>query len=385
MGASVLLLATLETKGDEADYLTERLRGHGVTTIPVDVSLQSRGVALGGADKASAMEAAAARGIETVAQALSEGVHAVVGIGGGTGGQVILKILRSLPITFPKVLITTMPFDPRYVMADNSIVMVPTLADICGLNATLREVLENAAAMTAGLCQTRRVAAACVTKPSIGITALGATDRAVAPLVEDLRQRGREATVIHANGFGGAAFARFARRGAFEVIIDLTPHELTRIHIAGSYVPMPERFTAAPGTPRIVLPGALNFIGLGERRLLPDDFVSRPHYQHSGFFTHVKLTEVEMDLVTQKLADALNHAGGPRTLIVPMGGFSHEDGPDGAIEDPQLRDVFLDAAREHLSPDVKVVVMKEHLFDVAVRAKIHSELATMTANRKVTA
>lgn len=374
---SVLLLATFETKAEEAEFLTSRLSGHGVDVIPVDVSLQSQGVSLCGADKATAMAAAASRGIDAVAAALSEGVHAVVGIGGGTGGEVILKILRSLPITFPKVLITTMPFDPRYVVADNSIVMVPTLADICGLNATLREVLENAAAMTAGLCQTRRVAAACVTTPSIGITALGATDRAVSPLVAELRALGREATVIHANGFGGAAFARFAERGAFDAIIDLTPHELTRIHLAGAFVPMPDRFTAGGDMPRIMLPGAVNFIGLGAASLLPEEYLARPHYQHSGFFTHVKVTEPEMEKVTLHMADALNAGTGPRALIVPMGGFSHEDKPGGAIEDTKLRGVFLDTAKAALTNEVDVIEMPEHLFDPAVRAKIHATLAGM--------
>lgn len=375
--SSVLVLATLETKQEEADFLTNRLASHGVEGVPVDVSLQSNGVSLSGADKATAMAQAVALGIKNVAEAMSEDVNAIVGVGGGTGGEVILKILRSLPITFPKVLITTMPFDPRYVVADNSIIMVPTLADICGLNATLREVLENSAAMIAGLCRTRRVADACVMQPSIGITALGATDGAVSPLVSELREQGREATVIHANGFGGAAFARFADRGAFDAIIDLTPHELTRIHLAGAFVPMPDRFTAGDPAPRIVLPGAVNFIGLGEAALVSEEYLARPHYSHSGFFTHVKLTDTEMETVATRLTEALNAGRGQRTLIVPMGGFSHEDKPGGAIEDAGLRGVFLDTAKAQLSPEVEVLEMQHHLFDPAVRAKIHTTLANM--------
>ncbi|MEL6702263.1 MAG: Tm-1-like ATP-binding domain-containing protein, partial [Pseudomonadota bacterium] len=325
---------------------------------------------LDGPGKLVAMETAATRALEAVHHAMESGINTVVGLGGGTGAEIILKVLRAMPITFPKVLVTTLPFDPRFALADNSVILVPTLADICGLNATLREVLENAAAMVAGLCQTRRKAEACVLQPSIGITALGATEGAVAPLLGALKLRAKEATVFHANGFGGAAFARFAERGAFHSIIDLTPHELTRTLIAGAHVPMPTRFTASPEVARIVLPGALNFIGLGELSLIPDHYLARPHYTHSGLFTHVKLTKDEMAAMARALAATLNAATGPRTLIIPMGGFSHQDRPGGAIEDPDLRATFRDTMRARLNADVRIVELDTHITDPAVTGAI---------------
>lgn len=375
--SSVLILATLETKAEEIAFLTERLADFDVFAVTVDVSLRNRGSVLGGSGKLAAMEAAAASALESVDQAMEAGVNAVVGLGGGTGAEIILKVLRAMPITFPKVLITTLPFDPRYALADNSIVLVPTLADVSGLNATLREVLENSAAMVAGLCRTRRRANACVLDPSIGLTALGATEGAVAPLIKALSARQQEATVFHANGFGGAAFTRFAARGAFHTIIDLTPHEMTRMQIAGAHVPMPERFTAARDVPRIVLPGGLNFLGLGEAAQVRRRYLQRPHYAHTSLFTHVKLNVEEMAQIAQSLAASLNACTGPCRLIVPMGGFSHQDRPGGAIEDPELRAVFLENVRAHLSGDVRLDVMEEHLFDAAVTDRIVASLSEL--------
>ena len=209
---SVLLLATLDTKAEEHAYLETQLRSHGVQVTTIDVSLKTDGEMLGGEEKCLAMVAASERALHEVDQGLQSGANAILGIGGGTGGEIILQVLQSQPITFPKVLVTTLPFDPRIAIADNSIVLVPTLADIAGLNATLREVFENTAAMVAGLCQTRRKGGACVDTQSVGITALGVTDGAVRPLLAGLRDRGEETTVFHANGYGGAAFARFANR-----------------------------------------------------------------------------------------------------------------------------------------------------------------------------
>ena len=359
--AHVLLLATLDTKAEEAGFLSQQLSGHGVASRAIDLSFGADGAILGGSEKLKAMEAAAARALEAVTEALAGDARVVLGLGGGTGGEVALRVMRALPVTFPKVLVTTLPFAPRIAVADSSVILVPTLVDICGLNATLREVLENTAALTAGLCRTRREADACVASPSVGITALGATETAVTSLVSALADRGQESTVFHSNGYGGAAFAQFAERGALHTIVDLTPHELTRIHIAGSHVPMPNRFSAGADLPRIVLPGGLNFIGLGEESLLPERYLDRPRYAHSSFFTHVKLLEEEMLVVADALAESLNATTGPAALIVPMGGFSHQDRVGGLIEDSALRQVFLDRFMESLSRDIVVTALDAHI------------------------
>ena len=377
--AQVLVLATLATKMEEAEYLRGQIDGLGVTSRFVDVSLASNGKVLNGEEKCLAMADAADRVLAEVSKAVQGEAEVIVGIGGGTGGEIIMNVLRALPITFPKLLVTTLPFDPRVVVAENSIVLVPTLADLAGLNAILREALENTALMAAGLCRKTRKGELKVVEPSVGITALGATEGAVSPLVQALAKRGRESTVFHSNGYGGAAFARFAHHDAFDVIIDLTPHEITRIHLAGAHVHMPSRFTAGGDLPRVVLPGAMNFIGLGQKDLVPQRFLERPHYEHTALFTHVKVTEDEMMNVSRHLAVSLNSLSGPRAVIVPMGGFSHHDRPGGAIEDGSLRTVCLETLQAHLNPDVTVTAVDAHIFDPSVTDTILETLDALTA------
>jgi uncharacterized protein (UPF0261 family) len=91
--------------------------------------------------------------------------------------------------------------------------------------------------------------------------------------------------------------------------------------------------------PRVVLPGALNFIGLGAVETVSPAHLSRPHYRHTAQFTHVKLTRDEMADQAAALAAALNLSRAPCHVLIPMGGFSHEDRPGGAIEDAALRDI----------------------------------------------
>jgi len=375
----VIVLATVATKSDEAEFLVARLADNGVKAQIVDISLNSQGKTLGGADKCYAMERAANEALSQVHAACANNAEVVVAIGGGTGGEIALQVLRAMPITFPKIMVTTLPFDPRVAVADNCIVLVPTLADVAGLNTMLREVLGNAALMIAGLCRKSRKGELKDVVPSVGITGLGATDGAIKHLLKAFAEQDREATVFHANGYGGAAFARFAQQNAFDAIIDLTPHELTRIHLAGVHAHMPTRFSAGGDLPRVVLPGGLNFIGLGQKSLVQEHYLERPHYEHSGLFTHVKVTADEMVQVSTQLAIHLNALAGPCAVIVPMGGFSHQDCAGGPIEDANLRAVCLETLTSNLRDTITVTPIDAHISDPEITPEIMTKLAALSA------
>lgn len=337
MSTRVLLLATVETKAKEVGYLAEALVKRGLTPEIYDISLLSNGTQLSASEKLCKMNETVLRVSGDVALKL-EGAVAVIGLGGGTGGEIILGVLRDLPLAFPKLLVTTLPFDVRAAVADNAITIIPTLADIAGLNTSLRLILDNTAAMVAGLATSPKPAK-CSVSTTIGITALGVTQGACQHLVSRLQDAGHETIVFHANGYGGAAFARFAREGSFDALLDMTVHEITRLEISGVHAPMTDRFNCAPHLPRVVMPGGINFIGLGELSQLSPDHLARPHYQHSGFFTHVQTTTQEAIRVTHRLSAYLNTCTGPVEVLVPMGGFSSEDRAGGALENLDLREV----------------------------------------------
>jgi len=338
--ARVLLIGTFETKQAELAYLADALTRNGLTVEEVDVSLSSGGLILSGAEKLAWMAERAEAATAKIASHCDD-CYVALGVGGGTGGEIVLAALKGLPAAYPKLLITTMAFDPRAALADTAITLIPTLCDIEGLNPTLRQVFENTAAAVAGLY--RAQIAPLNSAPAIAVTTLGATNRAGSEITRLLADDGFEATVFHANGYGGAAFSRFVGEGHAKGVIDLNVHELGRIRLAGAHVPMPTRFTCASALPRVVLPGALNFIGLGEVETLSDDHRGRAHYRHSGQFTHVKLTQAEMADQAEALAATLNEAVAPCQVLIPMGGFSHEDRPGGAIEDETLREIVAEA------------------------------------------
>jgi len=371
---SVLLLATYDTKQEEADYLIAGLTALGVDVDCCDISLHACGAQWGPAEKLAGMRQAAERAVIEIANKPQTGRRMVVALGGGTGGQIALQVLQSLPVHMPKVLVTTLPFDPRYIIADSSIVLVPTVADLSGLNATTRAALDRAAAITGGLFHATLPTGASSLTPSVGMTALGVTGPGAEAVRMGLRAQGHEVTVFHANGFGGAAFARWARIRAFKSVIDYTPHELTRLHIGGVHAEMPDRFTAMGHLPRVILPGGVNFLGMGQADLMPGLFRVRPHYSHSPLFTHVQCTADEMQTCATVLGKALDQATAPLRVLIPMGGFSSEDRDGGVIENVDLRHAFADT----LETFVPVERVAGHINDQSVAD------AALAAHKEIT-
>lgn len=376
--ARVLLIGTLETKKAELSYLAQAMRGHGLDVETLDVSLTSQGAVWSGAEKLAKMAARAQTAAAHITDHCNE-YRVAIGVGGGTGGEIVLAAMKGLPSTYPKILITTLAFDPRAALADSSITIVPTLCDIEGLNFQLKQVFENAAAAVAGLTRANKVPPS--EQKCIAITTLGATGPAGSQMAKSLIEHGYEPTVFHANGYGGAAFTRFIEEGHAQGVIDMNVHELGRIHIAGAHVDMPTRFSGAAGLPRVTLPGALNFIDCGALMTLNAEHLSRPHYQHTYQFTHVKLTATEMTDQATRWAAALNQSTAPCNVILPMGGFSHEDREGGAIEDRNLRDITADILEQNAHA-YSVTRMPDHINSPTVAAAAVAALHRMMSERK---
>ena len=363
---TVVLMATHDSKRAEADHLRAALEAQGIAVRPCDIALAHGGRHLDGTAKMRAMDEAAARAVEAITRGGPPRV--AVAIGGGTGGQIALAVLRALPMEVCKVLVSTLPFDPRHAVADSAIILVPTMADLSGLNATTRRALDLASAIVSGLVRAGARGQVPSEAPSIGVTALGVTAPGVDALTRAIRARGEEATVFHANGFGGAAYARWAAAGAFRAVIDYTAHELTRVYVGGACAVTPARFAAAAHLPQVLVPGGVNFIGMGEAHALPDAYLSRPHYAHSALFTHVRCTHEEARRCAAIWGGHIAAATGPVRVLIPMGGFSSEDRPGGAIEDEGLRAAFADALARALPRRVAVERLPHHVNDPAMAA-----------------
>ncbi len=164
---TIAVLATLDTKGKEAEFLREQIRKHGQAALIVDVGVTGAPAAKADVTRAEVAEAGGTPlavllrkpDRETAAPVMAEGatkivtrlaaekkIHGVLGLGGTQGTTLCTQVMRALPYGFPKVMVSTMASGNVAPWVDiRDITMMFSVADIMGLNPVTRKILANAA------------------------------------------------------------------------------------------------------------------------------------------------------------------------------------------------------------------------------------------------
>lgn len=370
----VALLATLDTKHDEARYLADELERHGARPILVDVSL--RGVSPASAevaradlaslgahdatenDRTAAMESTAKAAAEKLLQLRAAGrIAAAIGIGGGTGGWISEQAVAPLPFGFPKMVVTTV-VKPS---GEHDILYLPSVVDIAGDNTLLRAVLGNAAAAIAAMaCSAPSPAAE---KPAIAMTMFGVTTAGGDIAREFLESAGYDVVVFHATGAGGRTVERLVAEGRFAAVLDWTTTELVQNIAGGLCDAGAARLSAAAtaGVPQVVVPGALDVVNVLPP--VPDRFADRALHWHLPTVPLVRSSAAESAEAGAWIARELSRASAPAAVCVPRGGFSSVDVAGGEFSDPAANAAFEESLRSGLPDAVPVHTSTQHIND----------------------
>jgi uncharacterized protein (UPF0261 family) len=382
--ATVVLLGTLDTKGDEYAFLRSLLDGHGVETILVDTGVLgeprtaadvtredvARAV---GADVAALAESGdRGAAVETMARGASEivlGLHTegrldgVLALGGSGGTSVAAEAMRTLPVGVPKLIVSTMASgDTRPYVGATDLTMTYSVVDIAGINAVSSHILANAAAAMAGMV-TSEPPPLEGGKPLVGATMFGVTTPCVTAARERLEELGYEVLVFHATGAGGQSMEALIRSGFITASLDITTTELADDLVGGVLSAGPDRLEAAGelGIPQVVSLGALDMVNFGPLETVPAEFKDRLLYKHNPTVTLMRTTPQECAELGRRIGRKLSQATGPVTLFVPLRGVSLVAVEGQVFHDPDSDRALLDGLRETLDPDVDV---REHDTDV---------------------
>jgi uncharacterized protein (UPF0261 family) len=379
--ARILVLATLDTKGDEAAFLAAEIRALGHEPWLVDLSLgladgppgdltRAEIAAAAGSSvaelrslpRASAMEHVARGAADLVAAQVTAGTaQAVLALGGGTGTWLATTILRTLPLGFPKLIVSTLGSrDGR-----TDLMVMPSVADIAGLNSVLRPILRNAAAAACGMAASLAPTERRDDRPTVALTMFGVTTRGATVARQLLEDAGYEVVVFHANGSGGAAMEDLVRQGAFVGVLDWTTSEVTDELAGGVCTAGPTRLDAAAacGIPQVVVPGAVDVINL--RGEIPPRFAGRVSHLHLPGVPLIRTSVAESEAVGCWIATKLNGATGPVRVLIPAGGYSALDVAGGPFHDPPANAAFEGALRQTLRADIPVEVVPDNINDAA--------------------
>ncbi|GHH82246.1 hypothetical protein GCM10018793_41600 [Streptomyces sulfonofaciens] len=356
--ATVVLIGTMDTKGEEYAWIAERVRAHGADTVTVDVGpfsasdadvgpaevARARGADLAALrradDRGAAMEAMAA-GAEAVVLALhAEGrLDAVLAVGGSGGSSVASRAMRALPVGVPKLLVSTMASgDVSPYVGEADVTLMHSVVDVAGINSVSAQIFGNAAAAIAAMAaehEARRTAPACERRPLVGLSMFGLTTPAVDEARAELVSLGYEPLVFHATGAGGRALEKLARDGRLAGVLDLTTTELADDLVGGVLSAGPHRLEAAGerGIPQVVSLGALDMANFGPRETVPAGFADRTFVIHNPTVTLMRTTPQENAELGRRIGTKLARARGPVTVLLPLRGVSGIDKEGGPFRD----------------------------------------------------
>ena len=389
----IALLVTLDTKSDEARFVADRIRHHGHRPWLVDLSLRPGGTVRADTSREAVAQAAQHAGSQVAQlqrsaamQVMADGasatlcnmvkagqVQAVIGIGGGTGTWMCTTAMQALPLGFPKLIVSTLGSRD----ARSDVMVMPSVADIAGMNSVLTPILANAAAAICGMAD-RGELPYTAPRPVIALTMFGVTTRGGNMVRQFLEAAGNEVVVFHANGTGGATMEDFVRRGTFAAVLDWTTSEVTDHLCGGICTAGPARLDAAAamGIPQVIVPGAIDVINI--RGEIPRRLAHRVSHMHLPNVPLVRASARENREIGAWIAQKLNRSTAPVRVLIPSGGYSALDIRDGVFWDPPADEAFVAGLRRELRSDIPIQIDPHHINDEGfARVAAHALLSLL--------
>ncbi|MBI3820387.1 MAG: Tm-1-like ATP-binding domain-containing protein [Planctomycetes bacterium] len=393
---TILLIATLDTKGPEIAYVRDRIARPGIATLILDSGILGEPIGVAADVTREQVARAAGSDIQQIRNAGSRGAaveimmrgvaaecarlyaegrcDGIISLGGAEGAVLAAAGMQTLPIGVPKIIVSPLAsgrriFGPFVGIRD--VVVMHSVIDILGINSVSRLIFDQAAGAIVGMVgamQNRNNnEKPTPVKKVVAITMLGNTTKGVEMLKRALEPRGFEVLVFHSNGVGGRAMEVLVDEGRIGSVIDFTTDELTDHLVGGFHDAGPSRLEAAGarGIPQVVVPGCVDFFVQGPRDSVPEKWRGRRTYYQNPSFTLVRTSADEMVSIAATMARKLNAAKGPVAVAVPTAGLSIPNKPDGEFWDVECDRRFRETLASQLRPDIPFAEVDAHVNDRA--------------------
>ena len=395
MKATVVFVATYDTKGSESEYIKSKILEHGASCLTIDAGVGKTpllaadvtltDLCMGSEHTADGIRAmkrgeaveAVSGLLEKYARSLYQvgEMDAIIGIGGAGGTQIVTQTMRTLPFGLPKLMLSTLASgNTRWYLQDSDIALLPSIADVAGLNSITKPVFSRFAAYAAeGAAWHRREFGAFrilmedksirrISQTMYGTTTAGVTRARIR-----LEEKGFETLVFHASGAGGRSMEGFIRDGVVQGVLDMTLAEIGAHLVGGLHDAGPSRMEAAVAMriPQVIVPGAADTVVLPPMSALPDKFKGRILNFHNPTMTTMRTNMEECVAIGKFLVDKLQKATAPAKLLFPKGGLSSIDRPGEIFYLPEANEVLFTTLAYGLKghPYIEIIEDKRHLYD----------------------
>ena len=388
MPKSVLVISTLDTKGQETLYLKDKLSAIGLAPVVMDIS--GRGSDIAGIDIPAARVAEAgggdfeemqnsrdrtritnimmAGGSRIAAELLAEGkLDGAIALGGSTGSLMGSEIMRALPFGIPKLMISSTAALPglstRYI-GTGDIALFHSVVEISGVSNLLKNVMDRAAHALAGMVADDIASPKAEKGKAIALTMLGPCEKCASSVRIALETKGYQIIGFSAAGIGDRAMEDMIAEGFFQGVIDLAPGGVGEHHFGFMRDAGPNRLETAGklGLPQIVSTCSVNHMTPARSKYKPE-FHERRKFDLDKLRTWIRLSPDELKEVAGVFAEKLNQAKGPVVVLIPQKGWSAADLPGNDTHDPAEDQLFTQVLRERLKPDIQIIEVNANMED----------------------
>ena len=393
MKKTIVLMTSMDTKSEESKFVKNLLEDKGFNIITVDFGTGLRGrpifvpdypaeevaraagttiseiLAMGkGTQDDTAFMGRMIAGASIIANRLynEDKLHGIFSLGGTAGTHMATAVMRSLPFGIPKVMVSTAASgDVGNWVGTKDIVMIPSIADIAGLNRITKGSLRKAAGAIGGMVQAEEEPSS--EKPLIAVTTLGGTTETAMKFKRRLEEKGFEVVIFHAIGIGGRTMEELISEGKIQGVFDMSTNEVFDHLHGGMTDGGPNRLEMAGkmGLPNLVAPGNLDHLIYTSKEKIPEQFRNRKVFSHGTSIHILRSRKTEMEELGKVMAEKLNQAKGPTSIIFPMRGFSfcniHVDKEE--FTDPEADYLLLDTLKKNLRSDIGIIECDLHIND----------------------
>jgi len=395
MSARILLLGTFDTKGPEYAFLRERILEAGCEVIAVNagidgtsdlfpIEIEADEVAQAGGESINDLRRDRDRGRAITVMSAGAAVvvrrlfdndcfDGIVGMGGSGGTGIVTAAMRVLPIGVPKLCVSTLAAGDVSPFVDTKdIVMMPSVADVAGINRVSRTILSRAAGAICGMASVT-IPEAQDERPLIAASMFGNTTKCVDACRERLGAAGYEVLVFHATGTGGRVLESLADEQLVDAVLDITTTEWADEICGGVLTAGPDRLSAPGrrGLPHLIVPGCLDMCNFGPMSTVPEKFKdgTRHFYEWTPEITLMRTTVDENRRLGEIFAEKANAATGPVAFLFPLKGVSMLDADGDRFCDRTADQAFFDAVKANLRSDIPVVELDANINDPEFAAK----------------
>ncbi len=396
---SILMLGCFDTKGEDFFYLQKCIKDCGESIITMNtgvmgttenfiVDFESDVVASEGGssilklrkkgDRGAAIEVMGIGAAKITAKLIEDGrIKGVISMGGGGGTYIALSAMQVVPLTIPKLCLSTLATkDLSRQIKNKNITLMPSVVDVAGLNSISRLLINQAAQAICGMAKVRQDTRDRDSRGRIAISMFGNTTACVNMCSDILTAKGYEVFTFHANGEGGRTMEDLIREGYFDGVLDVTTTELVDELCGGVCSSGPERLTAAAesGIIQVVVPGCLDMANFAQRDSVPERYEGRYFYNWAPDVTLMRTNREENQKLGKTLATKVNVSTAPTSILLPTKGLSQLDAKGEIFYRPEINEVLFEEIKKNVKDEVKVVEVNAHINDETFSIRLVNEL-----------